>query len=208
MISSFQESEFPAAQLPLMAADRSHAFTTLLDELKGGRREAADQLMALVYQELRKLAEHYMQGERRDHTLQATALVNEVYLDLFGSSQDAMVFENKQHFIAVAAKRMRRLLVDHARRRNAQIRGGGDSKVQLDVAGDVGYLKDRELTALDDSLTALEQRHARACQVVELCFFGGLTQQETADVLDISLATVQRDWDLAKDFLYDQLKAQ
>lgn len=191
-----------------MGADRSHVFTTLLDELKGGRKGAADQLMGLVYSELRKLAEHYMKGERRDHTLQATALVNEVYLDLFGSSQDAMVFENKQHFVAVAAKRMRRLLVDHARRRNAQIRGGGEAKIQLDVAPDVGFFRDKELTALDDSLTALEERHPRACQVVELCFFGGLTQQETSEVLDISLATVQRDWDLAKDFLYDQLKAQ
>jgi RNA polymerase sigma factor (TIGR02999 family) len=189
-----------------MSTEGSHVFTALLGELKGGRKDAADEMVALVYHELRKLAEHYMQGERKDHTLQATALVNEVYMDLFGQPNETLVFENKQHFIAIAAKRMRRILVDHARKHNAQMRGGGDAKISIEDAGDRGVLRDRELTALDDALTALEHRSQRACQVVELCFFGGLTQQETADVLDISLATVQRDWELAKAFLYEQLR--
>jgi RNA polymerase sigma factor (TIGR02999 family) len=184
----------------------SQVFTTLLDELRSGRKEASDELMALVYHELRKLAEYYMKQERPGHTLQATALVNEVYLDLFGHGR-TMVFENKQHFVATAARQMRRILVDHARKRNAGIRGGGEPKLSLDDAPEVGFLRDRELTSLDDALTALEKEHPRACQVVEVCFFGGCTQKEAGELLGISLATVQRDWELARQFLYQQMAA-
>lgn len=191
-----------------MEGSSSHVFTSLLDELRGGRREAADELMALVYKELRKLAEYYMRYERPEHTLQATALVNEVYVDLFGANKETMVFEDREHFFATAARQMRRILVDHARRKNAQIRGGGAAKLPIENAGDVGIIRDRELTALDDALTALEAANPRASRVVELCFFGGLTQKEAGEVLDISLATVQRDWDAARDFLYDQLSAK
>lgn len=190
-----------------MEAPKSHAFTTLLDELRQGRREAADQLMALVYKELRKLAEYYMKYERQGHTLQATALVNEVYVDLFGANKETMVFEDREHFFATAARQMRRILVDHARRKNAQIRGGSATKIPIEDAGDVGLMQDREIEALDDALSALEKENPRASRVVELCFFGGLTQKEAGELLDISLATVQRDWEYARDFLYDQLAA-
>lgn len=191
-----------------MSAQNSHVFTTLLDELRSGHREAADQIMALVYKELRKLAEYYMKHERPGHTLQATALVNEVYVDLFGANRETMVFEDRDHFFATAARQMRRILVDHARRRNAQIRGGDAIKVPLELAGDPALLQDRELEALDDALNALQKENIRASNVVELCFFGGMTQKEAGEVLNISLATVQRDWEFARDYLLDQLSAK
>jgi RNA polymerase sigma-70 factor (ECF subfamily) len=190
-----------------MDSQNSHVFTTLLDELRGGRREAADQLMALVYKELRKLAEYYMKYERQGHTLQATALVNEVYVDLFGANKETMIFEDREHFFATAARQMRRVLVDHARRKNAQIRGGNAPRVPLEEAGDVGLLRDREIESLDDALSALANENPRASRVVELCFFGGLTQKEAGELLGISLATVQRDWEAARDYLYGQLAA-
>lgn len=190
-----------------MNGNKSQVFSTLLDELRGGRREAADQIMAMVYKELRKLAEYYMKHERPGHTLQATALVNEVYVDLFGANKDTMIFEDREHFFATAARQMRRILVDHARRRNAQIRGGDSVKVPIEAAGDVAILQDREIAALDDALTALERDSPRASRIVELCFFGGMTQKEAADILEISLATVQRDWEQARDFLFNQLTA-
>lgn len=188
-----------------MEVKKSQVFTTLLDELRTGRKEAADQLMALVYKELRKLAEYYMRHERPGHTLQATALVNEVYVDLFGGTRDTMIFEDREHFFATAARQMRHILVDHARRKNAQMRGGDAVKIPLEDAGDVGLLRDRELQSLDDALTALENDNPRASRVVELCFFAGMTQKEAADLMGISLATVQRDWEVARDFLYEQL---
>ncbi len=190
-----------------MTAVPSEAFTHLLQELRQGRREAADALMTLVYKELRRLAEYYMRSERPGHTLQATALVNEVYVGLFGGN-NTVVFEDREHFFAMAARQMRHVLVDHARRKNAQIRGGQFARVPLDRATEVGLLQDREVEALDDALTALEKESPRASRVVELCFFGGFTQKEAAEVLEISLATVQRDWDYAKSFLLDQLSAK
>ena len=190
-----------------MAAVSSEAFTHLLQQLRQGRREAADELMTLVYQELRRLAEYYMRSERPGHTLQATALVNEVYLGLFGGNH-TLVFEDREHFFALAARQMRHVLVDHARRKNAQIRGGRFTKVPLENASNVGLFQDREVEALDDALTALEKENARASRVVELCFFGGLTQKEAAEVLGISVATVQRDWELARGFLFAQLSAK
>src|SRR6187401_1806625 len=119
-----------------MSMQKSHVFTNLLDELKSGRKDAADQIMALVYKELRKLAEYYMRQERPGHTLQATALVNEVYVDLFGTDKETMIFEDREHFFATAARQMRRILVDHARRKNAQMRGGDAPRVSLEEAGD------------------------------------------------------------------------
>jgi RNA polymerase sigma factor (TIGR02999 family) len=192
----------------MMEENKSQVFTHLLDELRDGQKGAADQLMALVYKELRRLAEFYMRSERPGHTLQATALVNEVYVDLFGRNSNRMVFEDREHFFAMAARQMRRILVDHARRKNAQIRGGQSTRMSIDDAGDIGgMLRDPEFEALDDALTALERENPRACRVVELCFFGGMTQKEAAEILDISLATVQRDWECARDFLYRQLAA-
>jgi RNA polymerase sigma factor (TIGR02999 family) len=192
----------------MMEENKSQVFTHLLGELRDGQKGAADQLMALVYKELRRLAEFYMRSERPGHTLQATALVNEVYVDLFGRNSNRMVFEDREHFFAMAARQMRRILVDHARRKNAQIRGGQSTRMSIDDAGDIGgMLRDPEFEALDDALTALERENPRASRVVELCFFGGMTQKEAADILNISLATVQRDWECARDFLYRQLAA-
>lgn len=186
----------------------SNVFTSLLQELKSGSDEAAEQLMTLVYHELRKLAAYYMSRERGEHTLQPTALVNEAYLDLFGTGgSKPMVFENRAHFFAVAARQMRRILVDHARKRNAEMRGGGEANLSLDAAPEPGVMRDREYTALDDALSILERENPRASQVVELCFFAGSTQKEAADILGISLATVQRDWEFARRFLYQQLAA-
>jgi RNA polymerase sigma-70 factor (ECF subfamily) len=190
-----------------MEPPKSHVFTTLLDELRSGRKDAADELMALVYKELRKLAEYYMQHERPGHTLQATALVNEVYVDLFAPDKDTIVFEDKEHFFATAARQMRRILVDHARRKTAQVRGGTTQKIPLEQVQNFGLLQDKELQALDDALTALEKNNQRASRVVELCFFGGLTQRETASLLNLSVPTVQRDWEYARDYLYGQLAA-
>ena len=190
-----------------MSMQKSHVFTTLLDELKSGRKDAADQIMALVYKELRKLAEYYMRQERPGHTLQATALVNEVYVDLFGTDKETMIFEDREHFFATAARQMRHILVDHARRKNSQMRGGSAPKVSLDEAGDAPFFQDKEITALDDALQSLEQVNPRACRVVEVCFFAGMTQREAADTLKVSVATVQRDWEFARDFLFDNLSA-
>lgn len=190
-----------------MSVQKSQVFTTLLDELKSGRRDAADQIMALVYKELRKLAEYYMRHERPGHTLQATALVNEVYVDLFGPSKDTLIFEDREHFFATAARQMRHILVDHARRKSAQIRGGALSKVSLEAASDQVFLQDREVAALDDALSSLEKVNPRACKVVEVCFFAGMTQKEAADTMNLSVATVQRDWEFARDFLFDNLSA-
>lgn len=191
-----------------MEPQKSHVFTTLLDELRGGRKDAADQLMALVYKELRRLAEYYMRYESPGHTLQATALVNEVYVDLFGtSSRKTVIFEDREHFFAMAARQMRRILVDHARRKKAQIRGGDTTTVPLENAGEVGLMRDKELESLDDALTALETINPRASRIVEICFFGGMTQKEAAALMGISLATVQRDWEYARDFLYQQLSS-
>ena len=187
--------------------DSENDVTRILNAACEGDRQAAADLIPLVYDELRKLAAWRLGREAEAHTLQATALVNEVYVDLFGANQETMVFEDREHFFATAARQMRRVLIDHARRKNAQIRGGASTRVPIEEAGEVGILRDQELEALDDALTALENEHPRASRAVELCFFGGLTQKEAGEMLGISLATVQRDWESARDFLYDQLAA-
>ncbi|MGI8988109.1 MAG: sigma-70 family RNA polymerase sigma factor [Bryobacteraceae bacterium] len=177
--------------------------TRLLGELKSGRREAADVLMPMVYRELRRLAASHMRRERPDHTLQATALVNEVYLRLV--QQQKVDWRNRAHFFGVAAGLMRRILVDHARAHRADRRGGGAQKLQLNEAIAFDESQSDDLVALDDALSRLETWDPRQSRIVELLFFGGLTQEEAAEVLGISVRTVKRDWSVARAWLHGEM---
>jgi RNA polymerase sigma factor (TIGR02999 family) len=178
--------------------------TRLLHELGRGERRAVNSLLPLVYDELRSLAGRFLRGERRDHTLQATALVHEAYLRLVGTKSQN--WESRRHFYRVAAKAMRRILVDHARRHRSAKRGGDLQAVSLNQAeqafGDTAV----DLVELDDALTRLAGFDARKSLVVELRFFVGLTAEETAKTLDISTRSVERDWRLARAWLFRELK--
>ena len=182
---------------------RSGEVSELLQAWGDGDRRALDQLTPIVYDELRRLASHYMRGERPGHSLQATALVNEAYMRLV--DYKGMQWQNRAHFFAVSAQLMRRILVDHARRRNLK-RGGGVPHVSLEETAMVGG-GDRaaDLVALDDALDALARFDPRKVQVVEMRFFGGLSVEETAEVLKVSSVTVMRDWSTAKAWLYREL---
>jgi RNA polymerase sigma factor (TIGR02999 family) len=173
--------------------------TQILQEVSGGDKDAPARLMPLVYDELRRLADHYLRQERPDHTLQPTALVHEAYLKLI--DQTRVDWQNRAHFFGVAAQLMRRILVDHARRHRASKRGGFQQKLTLDEAVDYSQPRDLDLVALDDALNALAQMDARQSQIVELRFFGGLTIEETAEALGVSPATVKVDWSMAKAWL-------
>ncbi len=186
-----------------MSTIAAKEFTTLLHEFREGKEGAGSRLMSLVYQELRRLAAHYMRQERLDHTLQATALVHEVYIQLCGS--DPIDFRNRAHFFAVAAQQMRRILVDHARARHAGRRGGRQIKLSLDDVQELGRAHDVDMIALDEALSRLKELDLRASQVVELRFFAGMTEEEIAQVVGIATATVKRDWNFAKAWLFSQL---
>ena len=181
----------------------SSQITELLEAWRAGRTEAFDQLFALVYDELRSLASGYMQRERPDHTLQTTALVNEAYLKLLGHKD--LILENRLHFFAIAARVMRQILIDHARTRQYKKRGGQTLKVSLDEAAIFSDERAADLLALDDALKQLATIDARKSQVVELRFFGGMTIEETAKYLGVSLNTVVRDWELARAWLYQYI---
>jgi RNA polymerase sigma-70 factor, ECF subfamily len=180
-------------------ASSAQNVTRLLQDWRQGKGAALEGLMPLVNQELRRLAKRYMFGERAGHTLQTTALVNEAYLRLVNSRR--VNWQNRAHFFAISAQLMRRILVDHARARGYQKRGGGVPKVTLDEALVGPEEKGRNLVALDDALTALAEVDLRKSKVVELRFFGGLSVEETAEVLKVSTETVMRDWRLAKAWL-------
>ena len=165
---------------------------------------AFDELVPLVYRELRLLAHRYMRQERHDHMLQTTALVNEAYLRLIDVNR--IQWQNRAHFLAVAAQTMRRILVEFARQRSRQKRGGSAIRVTLDDAGDTAPGKDADLVALSDALTTLATFDPRMSNVVELRFFGGLTVTETANVLNVSPETVMRDWKTAKVWLLRELR--
>lgn len=167
--------------------------------MSGGDRDAPARLMPLVYDELRRLADHYLRHERADHTLQPTALVHEAYLKLI--DQTRVDWQNRAHFFGVAAQSMRRILVDHARRHQSEKRGGFRQKLTLDEAVDYSRTRDVDLVKLDDALTALAKFDARQSRIVELRFFGGLTIEETAEAIGISPATVKVDWSMAKAWL-------
>lgn len=181
----------------------THEVTQLLQAWGEGDQAALDRLMPLVYQELRRIAKHHMARERPGHTLQTTALVNEVYLRLVDERK--VSWQDRAHFFAICARTMRRILVDFARSRLYQKRGGGEERVSLDesliVVGGPGH----HLLALDDALTHLAAHDPRKSQVVELRFFGGLSVEETAEALKISPETVMRDWKMAKAWLYREL---
>ena len=165
---------------------------------------ALDALLPLVHEELRRLAGHYMRGERPGHTLQATALVNEVYLRLI--EIDQVQWQNRAHFFAMAARLMRRILVDAARSRGYQKRGGGMTIVALEESLVVSHEPGEDLVALDEALTALAAVDPRKSQVVEMRFFGGLSLEETAEALHVSRDTIKRDWKMAKLWLLRELR--
>lgn len=174
--------------------------TELLLEWQQGDRAALDRLTPLVYDELRRIAHRYMQRERGGHTLETTALVNEAYLRLVG--QQKIEWQNRAHFFAVTAQVMRRLLIDHARRRHYAKRGGEAQQVSLGEASGMSQPRAAELVALDEALDELARLDPRKSRIVELRYFGGLSLEETADALDISAMTVRRDWRAAKAWLY------
>jgi RNA polymerase sigma factor (TIGR02999 family) len=177
--------------------------TRILNSWQAGDADAAGKLMPLVYEELRRLARNYLRRERNDHTLQATALVHEAYLRLV--DDPSLSWQNRAHFYAVAAKLMRRILVDHARARNAAKRGGRVEKVSLEEARDLPPAGANDLVALDGALQDLAKIYARKAEVVELKFFGGLDAKEISEVLQISEKTVLRDWQFAKLWLCREL---
>jgi RNA polymerase sigma factor (TIGR02999 family) len=171
-----------------------------------GDETALARLIPLVQRELHQIARRYMRGERAGHTLQATALVNEAYVRLVDARDVA--WRDRAHFLAVAARVMRRILVDHARARRYQKRGGAAAHVTLDEALVVAQEPDQDFVALDEALTALATIDARKSQVVEMRFFGGLTMDETAEALQISRDTVKRDWRIAKLWLLRELRGR
>ena len=186
-----------------MSTDASTRLTTLLSALRQGDAAAGDELLTLVYPELRRIAGHYMKQERPDHTLRTTGLVNEVYLRLFGAA--CLDWKNRAHFFAAVAREMRHILVDYARARNAQKRPEGKVTLTLSDADPAAGERGADLVALDEALSRLEKIDPRASRVVELRYFTGLSERETAEALEISIATMKRDWNFAKAWLFDQL---
>jgi len=188
-----------------LATDDRIAVTGLLQDWTDGDEAALAELLPIIDGELRRLARRQMRRERPDHTLQTSALINEAYLRLGGVRR--MHWRNRAHFLAMAARLMRRVLVDHARSRGYLKRGGAARKVSLDEAVDVAVEPDRDFVALDAALTALEAIDARKSRVVELRFFGGLSMEETAKVLGVSVRTAHSDWAFARAWLYRALSA-
>lgn len=181
----------------------TNGVTGILVRLSDGDRDAVNDLLPLVYEELRRLAGNYLRQERSDHTLQPTALVNEAYLKMVDINQ--ISWQNKAHFVAVAANQMRRILVDHARRRNAFKRGGEFHILTLNDEIDKAADETTELIELDDALTELARMDALKAQIVEMRYFGGLTMDEVAEVLGVSVITVKRHWKMTKAWLYGRL---
>ena len=180
--------------------------TRILVDWSGGDEDAPSRLMPLVYEELRRLARSYLQSERPDHTLQATALVHEAYLQLV--DQETATWQNRAHFFGAAARSMRRILVDHARRHGAEKRGGGLQKLSFDEALDLAAERAVDLVALDDALQDLASFDQRQSDIVEMRFFGGLTNEEIAETLNISSRTIKREWRLAKAWLRREITGE
>jgi RNA polymerase sigma factor (TIGR02999 family) len=178
--------------------------TQLLLDWSAGNHEALDQMLPLVYDELHQLASRYLREERSDHTLQPTALVHEAYLRLI--NQRSVDWRNRAQFLGVAANMMRRILVNHARDRSAAKRDGSRERISLSLVEAPSGGPDLDLVALDDALERLTALDARKARVVELRFFGGLTMDEVAEALGISLATVEREWSFARAWLYDAIE--
>jgi len=180
--------------------------TDLLLRFREGDDEVRERLLELVYDELRRVAGAQLRSERRDHTLQPTALVNEAYLRIV--DQTRVQWQNRAHFFAVAARLMRRVLVDHARARGAVKRGGGLRPVRIESAEPAGGAPDVDLVDLDRALERLQERDERMARVVELRYFAGLGVEETAEALDLSPATVKREWTTARAWLHRELTGE
>jgi RNA polymerase sigma-70 factor (ECF subfamily) len=181
----------------------SEEISRLLLDVQSGDRAALDTLMPVVYAELRRIAAGFLRNERREHTLQPTALVNEAYLRLAG--QSGLHWKSRAHFVGIAAHMMRQVLVDHARRRRAAKRDGALVRVSLDDEAEAEAADGFDLLALDDALRALAERDARLGRLVELRYFGGLSIAETAEVLGVGTATVEREWRMARAWLRREL---
>lgn len=195
-----------AATVPSVRMTRTpqQELTQVLIDASEGDDRANELLWSTVYAELRRIAHRQLVRERDGHTMSTTGLVHETYLRMIDQAA-AIEWQNRSHFYAVAARAMRRILIDYARKRNAQKRGGGQANLTLEEALVAGESKLEELIALDDALDRLGQLNERLVRVVECRYFGGLTEAETADTLGISVRTVQRDWVIAKAFLHDAL---
>jgi RNA polymerase sigma-70 factor (ECF subfamily) len=177
--------------------------TTLLLDWRHGNREAGNELLARMQPELRRIAASYMRRERAGHTLQPTALVNELYIKLMAGA--TVEWQNRAHFLAVAAQQLRRILVDHARQRQSEKRGGGLQATTLAEGSAIARPFEENLLDLHAALDGLATLDPRAARVIELRFFGGLTEKEAAEVLEISVATLKRDWEAGRAWLVDRL---
>ncbi|HET6843103.1 MAG TPA: sigma-70 family RNA polymerase sigma factor [Candidatus Angelobacter sp.] len=186
-----------------MQPNSSHEITALLAELRKGNKQAEEQLIPLVYKELHRLSRHYMRGEKHGHTLQPSALVNEVYMRLAGEHN--VDWKNRAHFFGTAANIMRRILVDHARTRDAEKRGGAAEKVSLENAFVYTDAQSWQVVAIHEALNKLEEWDQRQCRIVEMRFFAGLNVEETAEAMGISPTTVKREFQMAKAWLYGVL---
>lgn len=188
-----------------MAPQPSGEVTQLLSDARQGAPGAHDQLFSIVYTELRRIAANYMRRERADHTLQATALVHEAYMQLV--DQTRVNWQSRAHFFGVAAQLMRRILVDHARNQGAQKRGGNAQVLSIEDSIGIASVPEVAFDELDEALNRLQQLDADQAKLVELRFFGGLTVEEAAEVMGISTATVEREWRMARAWLHHQLTA-
>ena len=189
-----------------MSNAEANRITTLLNELRQGSEPAREELVTLVYPELRRIAARYIRQERPDHTLRTTGLVNEMYVRLFGDAD--VDWQSRAHFFAAVAREMRHILVDYARARDAQKRPDPRLRISLsDVGAVAADARDEEVVALDEALSRLEGVDPRASRVVELRYFTGLNEREAAEALGVSLSTLKRDWNFAKAWLIDQLQS-
>lgn len=186
-----------------MSTQAPGAVTQLIEQARAGDRLALEQLVPLVYGELRRLAARYVRRERPGHSLQATMLVHEAYLRLL--KDEGLSFQNRAHFLGIAARSMRQILVEHARSRDAEKRGGARRRITLDEAVAAGGPRDVDLLALDEALERLARHDPDHARIVELRFFGGLTNEETAEAIGVSLATVKRGWAVARAWLFREL---
>jgi RNA polymerase sigma-70 factor (ECF subfamily) len=186
------------------SSDKSNQITEMLRDWSSGKQEALDALLPLVYDELHRQAARYLRRERVGHTLQTTALINEAYLKLI--DQRDVNWQNRAHFFGIAAQAMRRILVDYARQRQSEKRGGGENLPLEEIALAISAERSVDLVALDEALTQLAKLDERQSRIVELRYFGGLSIEETAETLHISPATVKNDWRTAKAWLYSELK--
>ena len=177
--------------------------TRLLLAWRGGEKSALDRLMPVVYEELKRLASAYMRRQRPGHSMQTVDLVNEAYMRLVDSSR--VNWQDRNHFYAISSQIMRRLLVDSARKRNSQKRGGGRAQITLDDNLEAAVGPGIDLVALDEALKSLAELNPRHSRIIELRYFGGLTEEETAEVLGVSSRTVRRDWTVARAWLYREL---